>query len=72
MDTYHRWMEVTVPASLLGLPTLAVPCGFDARGLPMGLQIIGAPGRDMEVLQLGQAWHRATGWPARRPPPESA
>ncbi len=68
MDSYHRWMEVVVPASLLGLPTLAVPCGFDPRGLPMGLQIIGAPGRDMEVLQLGQAWHRATDWPARRPP----
>jgi amidase len=68
MDTYHRWMEVMIPASLLGLPALAVPCGFDARGLPMGLQIIGAPGRDMEVLQLGQAWHRATDWPARRPP----
>jgi amidase len=69
MDTYHRWMEVMIPASLLGLPALAVPCGFDARGLPMGLQIIGAPGRDMEVLQLGQAWHRATDWPSRRPPP---
>jgi amidase len=72
MDTYHRWMEVMIPASLLGLPALAVPAGFDARGLPMGLQIIGAPGRDMEVLQLGQAWHRATGWPTRRPPPATA
>jgi amidase len=68
MDTYHRWMEVVVPASLIGLPALAVPCGFDERGLPMGLQIIGAPGRDFEVLRLGQAWHRATGWPGRRPP----
>jgi amidase len=72
MDSYHRWMEVVVPASLLGLPALAVPAGFDARGLPMGLQIIGAPGRDMEVLQLGQAWHRATGWPEGRPPPAPA
>lgn len=69
MDSYHRWMEVVVPASLIGLPTLAVPCGFDGRGLPMGLQIIGAPGRDLEVLRLGQAWHRLTQWPDRRPPP---
>jgi amidase len=69
MDTYHRWMEVVVPASLLGLPALAVPAGFNAAGLPMGLQIIGAPGQDMAVLQLGQAWHRATDWPGRRPPP---
>lgn len=68
MDTYHRWMEVVVPASLLGLPTLAVPAGFGANGLPMGLQLIGARGQDRQVLQLGQAWHRATDWPGRRPP----
>ena len=54
MDTYHRWMEVVIPASLIGLPVLAVPI----RGnRPMGLQIIGRRGDDMGVLQLGEAWH---------------
>ncbi len=54
MDTYHRWMEVVIPASLIGLPSLAVPI----RGnRPMGLQIIGRRGDDMGVLQLGEAWH---------------
>jgi amidase len=32
MDTYHRWMEVVVPASLIGLPALSVPVGVRAAG----------------------------------------
>ena len=68
MDTYHRWMEVVVPASLIGLPALSVPVGFGSQGLPMGMQIIGRSGEDARVLAIGQAWHRATGWPQRRPP----
>jgi amidase len=69
MDTYHRWMEVVIPASLIGLPALALPAGFDPRGLPMGLQLIAPRGADRQLLRLGQAYHRATDWPARRPPP---
>ncbi len=68
MDTYHRWMEVVVPASLIGLPALSVPVGFGAQGLPMGMQIIGRSGDDARVLAIGQAYHRATEWPQRRPP----
>ena len=68
MDTYHRWMEVVVPASLIGLPALSVPVGFSPTGLPCGMQIIGRSGDDAGVLAIGQAWHRATDWPGRRPP----
>ena len=68
MDTYHRWMEVVVPASLIGLPALAVPAGFGAAGLPMGLQLIGRHGNDLGLLQMAQAWHAATPWPGLRPP----
>ncbi len=68
MDTYHRWMEVVVPASLIGLPALSVPVGFGPQGLPCGMQIIGRSGDDAAVLAIGQAWHRATEWPQRRPP----
>ena len=60
MDTYHRWMEVVVPVSLIGLPCLCVPAGFGANKLPIGLQLIAARGADAGVLQLGQAWHRAS------------
>ncbi|PWK62245.1 amidase [Roseicyclus mahoneyensis] len=69
MDTYHRWMEVVAPASLGGLPALALPAGFGAEGLPAGVQLIGAPGADAALMALGQAYHVATDWPDKHPPP---
>ena len=68
MDTYHRWMEVTVPASLLGLPVMTVPAGFSQAGLPMGLQLIGKPGDAARLIALAMAYHEATQWPDRRRP----
>lgn len=68
MDTYHRWMECVIPASLIGLPAVAVPAGFGAVGLPMGLQLVGAYGDDRGVLEMAEGYHRATDWPGRRPP----
>jgi amidase len=75
MDTYHRWMEVVILPTLTGCPALSVPAGFGAggassapAGLPMGLQIIGRPRADFDVLQLGHAWEQATDWAQRRPP----
>jgi amidase len=67
MDTYHRWMQVVVPAGLIGLPVVNVPAGFGANGLPAGLQLIGARGSDAALLRLAQQWHGATGWPQQRP-----
>lgn len=68
MDSYHRWMEVMIPASLIGLPALAVPAGFGENGLPMGVQLIGRHGRDAALLQLAEAYHQATRWPEVRRP----
>jgi amidase len=69
MDTYHRWMEVVIPASLIGLPAVCVPAGFGGPDdLPMGLQLIGRRGSDARLLRLAQSWHRATNWPRIRPP----
>lgn len=67
MATYHRWMEVVIPVSILGLPCLNIPAGFGENGLPLGLQLFGPRGADKALLQMGQAWHRATNWPAKRP-----
>jgi amidase len=67
MDTYHRWMQVVVPVSLIGLPALAVPAGFGPKGLPMGLQMFGPRGADAAILGLGAAYHDATGWPQLEP-----
>ncbi len=68
MDTYHRWMEVVIPVSLIGLPALSLPVGFGAEGLPMGMQLAGPVGADAAILAMGQAWHEATDWPGKRPP----
>ncbi len=68
MDAYHRWMEIVVPVSLIGLPCLALPAGFGANGLPMGMQLFGRTGADAEILAMGHGYHRATDWPNQRPP----
>jgi aspartyl-tRNA(Asn)/glutamyl-tRNA(Gln) amidotransferase subunit A len=54
------------PQNMAGLPALSVPCGF-ADGMPVGLQLFGAHGRDTRVLALGGAWQRATDWHQRVP-----
>ncbi|MEM6323997.1 MAG: amidase [Pseudomonadota bacterium] len=69
MDTYHRWMECVIPASLIGLPATALPAGFGAAGLPGGIQIVGPRGADARLLSLASAYHAATDWPGTRPPP---
>jgi amidase len=59
MDTYHRWMEVTIYATLAGLPAISVPAGFNGQGLPIGLQLIGKPQGDAAVLRLAHAYEQA-------------
>jgi amidase len=59
MDTYHRWMEVVIPATLAGCPAINVPAGFNSTGLPMGLQIMGPHHGDFAVLQLARAYEEA-------------
>ena len=58
MDTYHRWMEVVIYATFAGLPCISVPVGFDERGLPMGMQLIGRPRGDFDLLQLAHAYEQ--------------
>ncbi|MEW2916565.1 amidase [Ruegeria sp. ANG10] len=67
MDTYHRWMEVMVPVSLIGLPCLSAPAGFGDNELPMGIQVFGPRGSDARILSIGAAYHAATMWPQKRP-----
>ncbi len=70
MDTYHRWMEVVIYATFAGLPCISVPVGFGADGLPMGMQLIGRPRGDFELLRLAHAYEQvAQDILARRPRP---
>ena len=69
MDTYHRWMEVVIYATLAGLPSISVPAGFGANGLPMGLALIGKPQGDWDLLKLAHTYEMANpDLIARRPP----
>ena len=58
MDTYHRWMEATIYATFAGLPCISVPAGFGANGLPMGVQLIGKPQGDADLLRLAAVFER--------------
>jgi aspartyl-tRNA(Asn)/glutamyl-tRNA(Gln) amidotransferase subunit A len=58
---------MTIPVNLAGLPGLSLPCGFDAQGLPIGLQIIGNVLREDLVIQTAYAYEQATEWHLRSP-----
>ena len=57
----------TIPASMTGLPAVSVPCGFNAAGLPIGLQLIGRTLDEATLLRAAHAYERATAWRERRP-----
>lgn len=57
----------TVPFDILGLPAISVPCGFTSGGLPVGLQIAGAPFAEKTVFALAQAYERESEWHKSRP-----
>jgi amidase len=67
MDTYHRWMEVTIGGTLAGLPVINLPAGFDSNGRPMGIQFIGPMGQDRKVLEFAMAYEAATNYLDHRP-----
>jgi len=64
MDSYHRWMQVSAFATLGGCPAVNVPVGFDDKGRPMGMQLIGRPRRDLAVLRAAAAYEATLPWPA--------
>jgi amidase len=70
-QTYTRyidWMRICWYLSSTESPVLAVPCGFSASGLPIGMQIVGRYRDDWGVLQLGHAYERAAAHSLRLPP----
>ena len=68
MPTYLDWMAICCMVSVTGLPAISVPAGFTTTGLPIGLQIVGRPHGDLELLRIAHAFETATGWHAHHPP----
>ncbi len=60
------WLLATT-FSLANVPTLSVPCGFTAGGLPIGLQIAGRPFDESAVLRVGHVYEQNTEWHTRKP-----
>jgi aspartyl-tRNA(Asn)/glutamyl-tRNA(Gln) amidotransferase subunit A len=58
----------TIGVNLAGLPAVSVPCGFTAAGLPIGLQIIGRPFEEADLLALARTFEQAHGWHRQHPP----
>jgi aspartyl-tRNA(Asn)/glutamyl-tRNA(Gln) amidotransferase subunit A len=57
----------TRPLNIYGLPSISVNCGFSNSGLPIGVQITGAPGADGMVLCLAHAYQNHSDWHKKRP-----
>src|SRR5437016_3809825 len=67
LEFQSRNIKNTSPFNVYGWPSISVPCGFTASGLPIGLQFSGPPGSDGVVLQVANAYEQATQWRKRRP-----
>lgn len=60
-------LKFTAPADFSGCPSLTLPGGFDMRGAPMGVQLMGAPLSEALLLRAGHAFQSVTDWHLRRP-----
>jgi aspartyl-tRNA(Asn)/glutamyl-tRNA(Gln) amidotransferase subunit A len=58
----------TIPANLAGIPGVSIPCGFTDAGLPVGLQILGRPWEEANILRLARAYERETDWRSVKKP----
>jgi amidase len=60
MHTYIEWMRSCSDVTVMGCPAISVPAGFTADGLPVGLQLVGRPRGDADLLRIAHAYERAT------------
>jgi aspartyl-tRNA(Asn)/glutamyl-tRNA(Gln) amidotransferase subunit A len=63
----QRITKFTRPINYLGLPSLSIPTGFTAKGLPVGMQLIGRPFDEAGLTRIGAAFQRATDYHQRVP-----
>ena len=58
----------TIASNLAGTPAISIPCGFDGKGLPIGLQIQGAAFDEARILNVAHRYQQVTDWHRRVPP----
>ncbi len=62
------FVRLSAPANVMGLPSIATPCGFTGDGLPIGFQAIARPFAEAMSIRVCDAWQRMTDWHLRHPP----
>lgn len=67
LDTYIDWMAICCMITVTGLPTLSVPGGFSPAGLPIGVQLVGKPRGDLQLLKIAHWFEQATQFYKQRP-----
>lgn len=70
ISTLNAYLDMTLPFNLSGHPALSVPCGFSEDGLPIGLQLVGAPFAEGMILRIAHQYQQDTEWHHRTPPVE--
>jgi aspartyl-tRNA(Asn)/glutamyl-tRNA(Gln) amidotransferase subunit A len=61
------WYPYTMPFNLTGNPAISLPCGFDAAGMPLAIQLVARPGEDAALLRVAAAFEQARPWAGIRP-----
>jgi aspartyl-tRNA(Asn)/glutamyl-tRNA(Gln) amidotransferase subunit A len=65
--TPSNWLSFTYPFNFTGQPAASIPCGFNAEGLPVGLQIVGRRLEEALVLRAAAAFEKAHPWRDKKP-----
>ena len=61
------WYPYTMPFNLTGHPAISLPCGFDAAGMPLAIQLVARPGEDERLLRVAALFEAARPWSGRTP-----
>jgi aspartyl-tRNA(Asn)/glutamyl-tRNA(Gln) amidotransferase subunit A len=61
------WYPYTMPFNLTGNPAVSLPCGFDAAGMPLAIQLVARPGEDERLLRIAALFEQAQPWAGRTP-----
>ena len=67
MDTYHRWIEIHIFASLFYLPSISLPIGFNKNGFPIGIQIIAKQKEDLKVISFAKRYEEIFNFSNHKP-----
>jgi aspartyl-tRNA(Asn)/glutamyl-tRNA(Gln) amidotransferase subunit A len=56
----------TISCNLAGIPGISIPCGFNSKNLPIGLQLLGAPFSEEKLLRIARMYEKETNWHLKR------